>query len=84
MTASEQATSELADGEVRARRAYEGSKRRYDAGLDDLASTLNAEQGWRSVRSTLTAERVASLRHAVQTYKALGGGWVYTASASGS
>ena len=84
LTASEQATSELADGEVRARRAYEGSKRRYDAGLDDLASTLNAEQGWRSVRSALTAERVASLRHAVQTYKALGGGWVYTASASGS
>jgi NodT family efflux transporter outer membrane factor (OMF) lipoprotein len=84
LTASKQAASELADGENRARRAYEGSKRRYDAGLDDLASTLNAEQGWRSVRSALTAERVASLRHAVQTYKALGGGWVYTASASGS
>ncbi len=84
LAASEQATGELADGEVSALRAYEGSKRRYDAGLDDLASTLNAEQGWRSVRSALTAERVASLRHAVQTYKALGGGWVYIASASGS
>lgn len=65
----------LTDGEARARRAYEASRTRYAAGLDDLQTTLGAEQSWRSVRSQLTAAQVQALRRAVQTYKALGGGW---------
>lgn len=67
--------TELTDGEHRAERAYEASRVRYAAGLDDLATALSAEQSWRSVRSQLTGAQVQALRRAVQTYKALGGGW---------
>jgi NodT family efflux transporter outer membrane factor (OMF) lipoprotein len=67
----------LTDGEARARRAYEASRIRYGAGIDDLTTVLSAEQAWRSDRAALSAERVQALRRAVQTYKALGGGWGY-------
>jgi len=69
----------LTDGEARARRAYEAAMTRYKAGLDDLTSTLSAERTWRVGRLALTSERVQALRRAVQTYKALGGGWAYAA-----
>jgi outer membrane protein, multidrug efflux system len=65
----------LEDGEARARRAYDDERIRYRAGLDDVTSVLSAEQTWRTDRSDLTGERVQALRRAVQTYKALGGGW---------
>jgi NodT family efflux transporter outer membrane factor (OMF) lipoprotein len=65
----------LQDGEVRARRAYEAARIRYGRGLDDLESTLSAERAWRTTRSALTSAQVQGLRRAVQTYKALGGGW---------
>jgi multidrug efflux system outer membrane protein len=80
LAASEKASGELIDGEAQARRAYEGSKRRYAAGLDDLTATLTTEQAWRSARSAETSELIATLRHAVQVYKALGGGWAFTGS----
>jgi multidrug efflux system outer membrane protein len=75
LAAGEQATLLLTDGEERSRRGYLGARRRYERGLDDLTSALSAEQAWRAVRSDLTAERVETLRRAVRTYKALGGGW---------
>ncbi len=65
----------LADGEARARRAYDDERIRYQAGLDDVTTVLSAEQTWRADQSELTGERVQALRRAVQTYKALGGGW---------
>ena len=65
----------LDEGEARAERAYKASQRGYVAGLVDLQTTLNNEQAWRSVRSQETAAQVQALRRAVQTYKALGGGW---------
>ncbi|HEY3695716.1 TolC family protein [Phenylobacterium sp.] len=65
----------LQDGEVRARRAYEAARTRYNLGLDDLEGALAAERSWRATRSALTAAQVQGLRRAVQTYKALGGGW---------
>jgi len=65
----------LADGEVRSRRAFEAARTRYAAGLDDLEQALSAEQAWRSTRMQLTTVQVEALRRAVQTYKALGGGW---------
>ena len=65
----------LTDGEARARRASDAFRTRYADGLDDLQTALGAEQSWRSVRSQLTAAQVQALRRAVQTYKALGGGW---------
>ncbi len=62
-------------GEARAERAYEASRKGYVAGVTDLQTTLNNEQAWRSVRTQETAAQVQALRRAVQTYKALGGGW---------
>ncbi len=75
LAAAENATKVLTTGELQARRAYEGSRRRYVEGLDDLTATLTAEQSWRQIRYALTAERVLTFRRAVETYKALGGGW---------
>ncbi len=74
----------LKDGEVRSHRAYEAARTRYAQGLDDLQTALGAEQSWRTTRSALTAEQVQALRRAVQTYKALGGGWAYAARAGGA
>jgi len=79
LAADEHAAAILGDGEGRARLAYEGSRRRYDHGLDDLTAALTAEQEWRGVRQALTAQRTQALRSAVATYKALGGGWSYSA-----
>ncbi len=80
LAAGERATALLADGEARARRAYEATRRRYAQGLDDLTATLSAEMTWRGIRSALTAERVDTLRRVVRTYKALGGGWAFAAA----
>ncbi len=65
----------MTDGEARAHRAYDAARKRYVMGIDDLQTTLSTEQSWRSVRAQLTAAQVQALRRAVQTYKALGGGW---------
>lgn len=65
----------LADGEVRARRAYEAARTGYARGLTDLNTALSAEQSWRSVRAQLTSAQVQALRRSVQAMKAIGGGW---------
>lgn len=83
LSAGEQATALLTQSELHAHRAYEASRRRYGEGLDDLTATLTAEQTWRRIRLALTTERVDTLRRAVRTYKALGGGWNYTAGDAG-
>ncbi|MFI4933435.1 MAG: efflux transporter outer membrane subunit [Caulobacterales bacterium] len=80
LSADERRIKLLEDGEARARRAYEAGRIRYAAGLDDLTTALTTEQAWRNDRAALTAERVQALRRAVQTYKALGGGWAYAAT----
>jgi NodT family efflux transporter outer membrane factor (OMF) lipoprotein len=78
LAASEHATDLLADGEAHAHRAYDGTRRGYAQGLDDLTTTLSAEESWRSILTSLTIQRVESLRRAVRTYKALGGGWAFS------
>ncbi|RAK58280.1 efflux transporter outer membrane subunit [Phenylobacterium deserti] len=65
----------LRDGEVRAARAFEASRIGYQRGLNDLQTTLSAEQSWRATRTQLTSAQVQALRRAVQAYQALGGGW---------
>lgn len=65
----------LAAGERRAAVAYEASRKGYAAGLTDLTTALQAEQSWRSARAALTGAQTQALQRAVQTYKALGGGW---------
>jgi outer membrane protein TolC len=84
LSADERRVALLKDGEARAGRAYEAARKRYAMGLDDLQTALSAEQSWRTTRSALTAERVQALRRTVQTYKALGGGWAFGATASAS
>jgi NodT family efflux transporter outer membrane factor (OMF) lipoprotein len=75
LSADERRIALLTDGEARSRRAYDAAQVRYKLGLDDITALLSAEQAWRNNRAQLTAERVQALRRAVQTYKALGGGW---------
>jgi outer membrane protein, multidrug efflux system len=65
----------LTDGEVRAGRAFQASRTGYVRGLNDLQTTLSAEQSWRATRSQLTSAQVQALRRTVQAYQALGGGW---------
>jgi NodT family efflux transporter outer membrane factor (OMF) lipoprotein len=80
LAASERGAGLLADGEARAHRASDAARRRFGMGLDDITAALSAEQAWRTTRSALTSARVQALRQAVATYKALGGGWAYSAS----
>jgi len=80
LAASERGASVLDGGETRAHRAYNDARRLYGMGLDDITTTLSAEQAWRTTRSALTSARVQALRQAVATYKALGGGWAHPES----
>lgn len=65
----------LKAGEARAASAYAASRKGYAAGLTDQTTNLQNEQTWRSARSALTGAQTQALQRAVQTYKALGGGW---------
>jgi len=73
--ADERRVALLAAGERRAAVAYESSRKGYAAGLTDLTTALQAEQSWRGARTALTGAQTQALQRAVQTYKALGGGW---------
>ena len=65
----------LKTGEAEGLSAYDASKKRYQAGIDDLTTVLTAERTWRSARTALTSAEVQALRRSVQAFKALGGGW---------
>ena len=65
----------LTAGEAEARRAYDASRIRYGAGIDDLTAVLTAERTWQSARAALTSAQVAALTSSVTAFKALGGGW---------
>jgi NodT family efflux transporter outer membrane factor (OMF) lipoprotein len=65
----------LADGEVRAQRAFKAQALGYQHGVTNLDDLLTAEQNWRVIRVQLAAAQVQALRRSVQAYKALGGGW---------
>lgn len=66
-------------GEAHAHKASDDARRLYAMGLDDLTTALSAEQAWRVTLAALTSQKVTALQRAVQTYKALGGGWASTA-----
>ncbi|HZK98379.1 MAG TPA: TolC family protein [Caulobacteraceae bacterium] len=84
LAAGKRAVVILADGEARAKRASDAAATRYKLGFDDLTTALSAETAWRATRAALTAERVQALRRAVQTYKALGGGWAFASPTDAS
>ena len=77
LSSDERRVAILQEGEARARRAYDDGRFRYNLGIDDITSVLAAEQTWRTDRTLLTGQRVQAVRRAIQTYKALGGGWDY-------
>ncbi len=82
LAADQRRVTLLTAGEARAERAYTANRKGYGLGLIDLTTTLQAEQSWRAARTALTGARTDALLHAVQTYKALGGGWSPDAPAS--
>ena len=84
LASDERRVTILTEGEARARRAYDDGRLRYDLGIDDITSVLSAEQTWRTNRTLLTGQRVQALRRAIQTYKALGGGWDYATTQQAS
>ena len=65
----------LTAGEAQGLSAYDASRKRYAAGIDDLTAVLTAERTWRSARTALTGAQVQAMRRSVQAFKALGGGW---------
>ena len=75
LAADQRRVALLTAGEARAERAYTANRKGYGLGLIDLTTTLQAEQSWRAARTALTGARTDALLNAVQTYKALGGGW---------
>ncbi|MDB5456272.1 MAG: efflux system, outer rane lipoprotein NodT family [Caulobacter sp.] len=78
LSADQRQVALLKAGEARAQAAYAAARKGYAAGLTDLTTALQAEQAWRTSRSSLTSARTQALQRAVQTYKALGGGWTAT------
>lgn len=75
LDADRQRVETLAEGEARARRAFEAARTGYQRGLTDLNTLLSAEASWRLTRAQLTSAQVQALRRSVQAYKAIGGGW---------
>jgi NodT family efflux transporter outer membrane factor (OMF) lipoprotein len=75
LAADQRRVALLTDGEARAQRAYAAGRKGYTLGLTDLTSTLQSEMSWRASRTALTGAKTQALQHAVQAYKALGGGW---------
>ncbi|EJL21431.1 efflux transporter, outer membrane factor lipoprotein, NodT family [Caulobacter sp. AP07] len=75
LSADQRRVTLLTAGEARAERAYAAGRKGYALGLTDLTTTLQAEQSWRAARTALTGAKTQALLRAVQTYKALGGGW---------
>lgn len=66
---------DLTKAEARSRYAFDAATRGYKAGLTDITTLLQAEQTWRSVRTSLTSVNTAVLQDVVTAFKALGGGW---------
>jgi outer membrane protein TolC len=82
LAADQRRVALLTAGVARAERASAANRKGYGLGLIDLTTSLQAEQSWRLSRAALTSARTDALLHAVQTYKALGGGWSPSAAAT--
>jgi outer membrane protein, multidrug efflux system len=65
----------LSNAAVNARKAYDLSKRRYDAGSIDFRTLLDTQSSLLSVEDTYAQAKLARLNAAIDLYKALGGGW---------
>lgn len=68
-------TARLSEAVVRARFAFDASRKGYELGLLDLNTLLDSERSWRQARATLTAAQITALTDAATLFQALGGGW---------
>jgi NodT family efflux transporter outer membrane factor (OMF) lipoprotein len=67
--------SAFSDAAANARRAYEITRARYDAGNIDFQTLLDAQSEKLSAEDSLAQARLARLTAATDLYMALGGGW---------
>jgi NodT family efflux transporter outer membrane factor (OMF) lipoprotein len=65
----------LLDATGAAKQAGELAKNKYQAGLTDFSSVLDAERSLRSFEDSLAQSEGAVTSNLVRLYKALGGGW---------
>jgi len=68
----------------RARFAFEAQRAGYNAGIVDLTTLLTAQRTWSSARTQLAQLKTTTLTDAVNSFKALGGGWSSDAPALAS
>ena len=61
-----------------ARRAFELSEQRLNAGTIDITTVLNTEQTLFQAEDSLAQARLARVQAYVSLYQALGGGWTQT------
>lgn len=61
-----------------ARKAYQLSKKRYDAGSIDFQTLLDTQNSQLSAEDSFSQARLARLNAAINLFKALGGGWAST------
>ncbi len=61
-----------------ARRAFQLSEQRLDAGTIDITTVLNTEQTLFQAEDSLAQARLARVQAIVSLYQALGGGWTQT------
>ena len=67
--------SAFSDAAANARRAYEITRARYDAGNIDFQTLLDAQSEKLAAEDSLAQSRLARLTAATDLYMALGGGW---------
>lgn len=73
--ASQDRETSLLTSAQNARKAYDLSKRRYDAGSIDFRSLLDTQSALLSADDNYAQAKLARLNAAVLLFKALGGGW---------
>ena len=73
---------QVATGETAASEAARLANTRYESGLIDFQTLLNAQQSLLSAQDSRTAARAARANASIQLFKALGGGWQPAALAS--
>ena len=67
--------TQLTIAEERARFAFIAQRTGYRAGITDLTTLLTAERTWRTAQTQLAQLQTTTLTDAIDTYRALGGGW---------
>lgn len=76
VTAAQARETSLEKSMLQARKAYQLTKKRYDAGTIDFQTLLDTQSTQLSAEDNFSTARLDRLNAAIDLYKALGGGWV--------